>query len=126
MPSPDRLKSRYIGSFQFMFGLGTAVGPMLGGWMFLQLGQLVWPALAVGSLLATVLGLAAVRTRTEPAAPAATAASHPPRKRSRPTTPEATPKARPPNPLHVHRWSKERSGNGTHQCPPASPRSTAA
>ncbi|MBB4894210.1 MFS family permease [Streptomyces olivoverticillatus] len=74
---PDRLKSRYIGSFQFMFGLGTAVGPMLGGWMFLQLGQLVWPALAVGSLLATVLGLAAVRTRTEPAAPAATAAGHP-------------------------------------------------
>ncbi|MER7395553.1 MFS transporter [Streptomyces sp. NPDC000151] len=65
---PEHLRSRYIGSFQFMFGLGTAVGPMLGSWLFLELGGLVWPAVAVGSLLATVFGLIAVR-RPPSAAP---------------------------------------------------------
>ncbi|PYC71893.1 MFS transporter [Streptomyces tateyamensis] len=58
---PEQLKGRYIGSFQFMFGLGSAVGPMVGGWLYLQAGGLVWPLLGLGSLLATVLGLAAVR-----------------------------------------------------------------
>jgi MFS family permease len=58
---PEQLKGRYIGSFQFMFGLGSALGPMLGGWLYLQAGALVWPLLALGSLLATVLGLAATR-----------------------------------------------------------------
>ncbi|MGI5471276.1 MFS transporter [Streptomyces sp. CA-132043] len=63
---PEHLRSRYIGSFQFMFGLGTAVGPMLGSWLFLQLGGWVWPAVAVGSFLATVFGLIAVRHRPPP------------------------------------------------------------
>ena len=58
---PEQLKGRYIGSFQFVFGLGSALGPMLGGWLFIQAGVLVWPLLALGSLAATVLGLAAVR-----------------------------------------------------------------
>ncbi|MEV3991478.1 MFS transporter [Streptomyces sp. NPDC049837] len=62
---PEHLRSRYIGSFQFMFGLGTALGPMAGGWLFLRLDGLVWPVIAVGSLLATVLGLIAVRPRPE-------------------------------------------------------------
>ncbi|MCX4783107.1 MFS transporter [Streptomyces sp. NBC_01264] len=68
---PTRLRSRYIGSFQFMFGLGTAVGPMIGSWLFLRLDGLVWPVVAMGSLLATVFGLIAVR-RPEPS-PAKTA-----------------------------------------------------
>ncbi|MFC8914786.1 MFS transporter [Streptomyces sp. NPDC057116] len=68
---PEHLRSRYIGSFQFMFGLGTALGPMLGSWLFLRLGGMVWPVVAVGSLLATALGLIAVRPRPEaPAEPA--------------------------------------------------------
>ncbi|MFJ9691408.1 MFS transporter [Kitasatospora sp. NPDC101183] len=58
---PEHLKGRYIGSFQFVFGLGSALGPMLGGWLFIQAGVLVWPLLALGSLAATLLGLAAVR-----------------------------------------------------------------
>lgn len=58
---PARLKSRYIGSFQFTFGLGSAVGPVIGGWLFVQLGHGVWPVLAVGSVLATLFGLAAIR-----------------------------------------------------------------
>lgn len=67
---PENLRSRYIGSFQFMFGLGTAVGPMIGSWLFLQLGGgLVWPVVALGSLVATVCGLAAVRKPQPPLPP---------------------------------------------------------
>jgi predicted MFS family arabinose efflux permease len=59
--APPGLKGHYIGSFQFMFGLGTAVGPVLGGWLFIQLGHGAWPVLAIGSVLATALAVSAVR-----------------------------------------------------------------
>ena len=59
--APARLKGHYIGSFQFMFGLGTAVGPAIGGWLFVRLGHGAWPVIALGSALATVLVLIAVR-----------------------------------------------------------------
>lgn len=62
MVAPSHLKGHYIGSFQFMFGLGTAAGPVVGGWLFIQLGHQVWPVLAIGSAIATLLALAAVRT----------------------------------------------------------------
>jgi MFS family permease len=58
---PPQLRGRYIGSFQFMFGLGTAVGPILGGWLFIQIGHAAWFVLAAGSLAAALFGLAAVR-----------------------------------------------------------------
>ncbi len=61
MLAPARLKSHYIGSFQFMFGLGTAAGPAIGAWLLIRLGHSVWPVLALGSALATVLALIAVR-----------------------------------------------------------------
>ena len=64
--APARLKSHYIGSFQFMFGLGTAVGPAVGGWLFIRLGHGVWPVLALGSVLATVLVLVSVRQPPTP------------------------------------------------------------
>ncbi|MFI9066220.1 MFS transporter [Streptomyces sp. NPDC053429] len=60
---PEPLRSRYIGSFQFMFGLGSALGPMAGTWLFLQFGSLVWPLVGACSLLATACGLVAVRDR---------------------------------------------------------------
>ncbi|MEV7727407.1 MFS transporter [Streptomyces sp. NPDC087917] len=60
---PEALRSRYIGSFQFMFGLGSALGPMAGTWLFLQYGSLVWPLVGAASLLATLFGLIAVRPR---------------------------------------------------------------
>ena len=60
---PEALRSRYIGSFQFVFGLGSALGPMAGTWLFLQFGSLVWPLVGAASLLATLFGLIAVRTR---------------------------------------------------------------
>ena len=69
---PVRHKGRYIGSFQFMFGLGTAVGPVLGGVLFARLGHAVWPVIALAAAAATVLGVAAIRipakeTAEEPA-----------------------------------------------------------
>ncbi len=62
MAGPAHLKGRYIGSFQFMFGLGTAAGPLVGGILFTQLGHGVWPVLAVAGAIATVFGVAAIRT----------------------------------------------------------------
>jgi MFS family permease len=62
MAGPAHLKGRYIGSFQFMFGLGSAVGPMVGGALFTSLGHRVWLVMALASVVATVLGVASVRT----------------------------------------------------------------
>jgi MFS family permease len=59
---PAHLRARYIGSFQFMFGLGTALGPILGGALFARLGHAVWPVIALGSVVAVVCGLAGIRT----------------------------------------------------------------
>lgn len=58
---PAKLKARYIGSFQFVFGLGSAVGPVIGAWLFIELHRAVWPVLAVGSVIAAILGFAGVR-----------------------------------------------------------------
>ena len=62
MAGPAHLKGRYIGSFQFMFGLGTAVGPMAGGALFTALGHRIWLVIALASVVATSLGVAAVHT----------------------------------------------------------------
>lgn len=59
---PAHLRGRYIGSFQFMFGLGTALGPIIGGALFVQLGHGVWPVIAIGSVIAVGCGLAGIRT----------------------------------------------------------------
>ena len=67
--APDHLKSRYIASFQLSFGLGTAVGPVVGVLLLRHLGHLAWPVLAVGSLVATVLVVFAVRRRPATAEP---------------------------------------------------------
>ncbi|MFJ9003804.1 MFS transporter [Streptomyces canus] len=58
---PAHLRSRYIGAFQFMHALGTAIGPVLGGLLFVRLGHDVWPLLGVIGLAAAALGVAAVR-----------------------------------------------------------------
>ncbi|MEU9657803.1 MFS transporter [Streptomyces chartreusis] len=59
---PAHLRSRYIGAFQFMHALGTAIGPVLGGLLFVRLGHDVWPLLGVIGLAAAGLGVAAIRT----------------------------------------------------------------
>ena len=69
MAGPPRLRSHYIGSFQFMYALGAAIGPMIGGALFVQVGHRVWPIMAVAGLVAAALGASGVRTpaRPEPA-----------------------------------------------------------
>lgn len=59
--APAALKSRYLAGFQFMFGLGTAIGPILGGWLFTTIGHRVWPILAAGSGVAALCAFLAVR-----------------------------------------------------------------
>ena len=73
LAGPAHLRSRYIGSFQFMFGLGSAVGPIVGGALFTVLGHGVWPVLAIGSVFALAFGLIGVvnPTSTTPTAGAA-------------------------------------------------------
>lgn len=63
---PARLRSRYISGFQFMHALGTAIGPVVGGLLFVRLDHAVWPLLGLAGLTAAVLGVAAIR---RPAAP---------------------------------------------------------
>ena len=64
--APAALKSRYLAGFQFMFGLGTAIGPILGGWLFTTIGHRVWPILAAGSGVAALCAFLAVRpTRSD-------------------------------------------------------------
>lgn len=66
--APAEHKSRYIAGFQFCFGLGSAVGPVVGGLLFIHFGHLAWPLLAIGSVVATALALRVVSTPTrEPA-----------------------------------------------------------
>ncbi|MDJ0382919.1 MFS transporter [Streptomyces sp. G-G2] len=59
--APERLKSHYLGSFHFAFGLGSALGPVAGGWLFASLGHSFWYAVGAVSLLATALALLALR-----------------------------------------------------------------
>ncbi|WP_439679306.1 MFS transporter [Embleya sp. MST-111070] len=60
---PARLKSHYIAGFHFAWSLGAAVGPVVGGWLFIRFGHGVWPVLTVGSALSIVLVLVSVRDR---------------------------------------------------------------
>ena len=63
MAAPRHLKSRYIGAFQFMFGLGTALGPVIGGALFGVLGHAVWPVMGLFGVAAAVLGVSAISTK---------------------------------------------------------------
>jgi MFS family permease len=67
--APAHLKSRYIGAFQFMFGLGTALGPVIGGALFVTLGHTVWPVLGLVGIVGCVLGVTAITKPPEAQAP---------------------------------------------------------
>jgi MFS family permease len=64
--APPRLRGRYIGSAYAMFGVGSAIGPIAGVWLFNEIGNQVWVWCGVVSLL----GLAAAwqGMRSTPAA----------------------------------------------------------
>lgn len=55
------LRGYYIGSFQFVFTAGYAIGPALGAVLFVHLGHKVWWALIPVSALAAFLGMTGVR-----------------------------------------------------------------
>ncbi|MBB5958142.1 MFS family permease [Saccharothrix tamanrassetensis] len=59
--APAHLRGRYIGSFQFVYGLGAAAGPIVGGFLFLQLGHAVWPVLGALSFVAAAVGFVATK-----------------------------------------------------------------
>lgn len=65
LAGPAHLKGHYIGSFQFIFGLGTAIGPVIGAELFIRFGHSVWLVLALGSVVATVLGPLAIKLPTK-------------------------------------------------------------
>jgi MFS family permease len=65
---PAQLKARYIGSFQFMFALGSATGPIIGGVLFARIGHQVWPIMALFSAVACVLVVLGVRNPGTPTA----------------------------------------------------------
>jgi MFS family permease len=67
---PAHRRGRYIGSFQFMFGLGAAVGPIAGGILFARLGHGVWPVLATAAVVAFALMVPGVRSTPHRGAPA--------------------------------------------------------
>ncbi len=62
MAGPAKEKTRYVGSFQFMFGAGTALGPVAGGVLFSHLGHGVWPVIAVAEMVALVFMTTGVRS----------------------------------------------------------------
>ncbi|GGL14336.1 MFS transporter [Planomonospora parontospora] len=62
MAGPERLRGRYIGAMQSVFGLGTALGPVLGTLVWFQVGRAVWLWAALVAAVATVAGLLGMRT----------------------------------------------------------------
>jgi MFS family permease len=70
MAAPPKLLGRYVGSAHAMFGLGSALGPFLGVWVWNSAGTRVWVwcgvAGAIGVLLA-YLGMSGTATEEEPA-----------------------------------------------------------
>jgi hypothetical protein len=62
MAGPPKLKAYYIGSFQFSFGLGSAVGQAAGVTLFTYLGHGVWPVVALGAVVAVIFALLSLRS----------------------------------------------------------------
>ncbi|MFF5111091.1 MFS transporter [Streptosporangium sp. NPDC000509] len=61
LAGPERLRGRYIGAMQSVFGLGTAIGPVIGTLVWFQVGRSVWLWAALLSAIATVAGLIGMR-----------------------------------------------------------------
>jgi MFS family permease len=61
MIAPAHLRGRYFGAMQGTYGLGTAIGPILGVALFDHVGQRVWIWMAAIAALATVVGMIGIR-----------------------------------------------------------------
>ncbi len=85
--APAAARGAYAGASQAMFGLGAAIGPLLGVLAFNAIGSGVWAACASVGALAAVAALAGVRgAERAPAPTAAPAAARPTHLRPSPTT----------------------------------------
>ncbi len=62
MTGPARLRGRYMGSAQALFGLGTAIGPVLGVTVWHAVGRSVWLWCALACLLGMAAGWFGVRS----------------------------------------------------------------
>ncbi len=65
--APDELRGNYIGSFQFVFAAGSAIGPAMGSVLFVHLGHKAWWTLVPVSVLAACFGMAGIQTRGQEA-----------------------------------------------------------
>ena len=79
MAGPDRLRGRYIGSSSAMFGLGSAIGPIVGLAVWDQVGRAVWLWYGIAAAAGVVLAWQGIRSKTveAPAAPSDAAAEGP-------------------------------------------------
>jgi len=78
--SPPRLRGRYFGAMQTMFGLGSTLGPILGVELFDHVGHWVWLWAAGVALVATAVGPLGMRSpvsNTEPEPVASVSATGP-------------------------------------------------
>jgi MFS family permease len=62
MVAPARLRGRYFGAMQSMFGLGSTIGPILGVALWDHVGQRVWLWAAAVAILATLAALVGMRS----------------------------------------------------------------
>lgn len=61
--APERLRGRYLGAAHGMFGIGSALGPVLGVALWSGVGDLVWVIAGAASVLALVPGLYGIDPR---------------------------------------------------------------
>jgi MFS family permease len=71
MVAPARLRGRYCGAMQSMYGLGSTIGPVLGIYLFDRLGQRMFLLTAGVAVLATVVGQVGMRGKVAAVAPEA-------------------------------------------------------
>ena len=74
MAAPKRLLGRYVGSAHAMFGLGSALGPFLGVWVWNQSGSRVWVWCGLAGAIGVVLAYFGMRPAEETSTEITTAA----------------------------------------------------
>ncbi|TCO23501.1 putative MFS family arabinose efflux permease [Kribbella steppae] len=72
MAAPKPLLGRYVGSAHAMFGLGSALGPFLGVWVWNQSSAQVWVWCGLAGAIGVVLAYFGMRPAEEPATAEAT------------------------------------------------------
>lgn len=72
--APERLRGRYFGAMQSMYGLGSTLGPIVGVALFIHVGQRFFLYAALVAVLATAVGRVGMRTPAQRAEAAAESA----------------------------------------------------